>query len=589
MKKILLLAAVLLAQAGAYAQIKENEGKASDEVLMTVAGEPIMASEFLYIYNKNNQDAQIDPKSMDEYLDLFINFKLKVAEGKSQGLDTTQSFREELKGYRAQAIPPYMQDKAAIDSLIRLSYNRMQNDRRAAHIVIACAADADSATEAAALMKIESVRERLTTGKRIVKGKGKKQKVTYAPKEDFFAVAKAESEDPSAVDNAGELGWISVFRYVYPFEEAVYTTPVGEISPVFRSGFGFHIALVEEERPHEEVRARHIMKMLRGRVGVDPKAVIDSLYLLAKDGADFADLAKMNSDDKGSALRGGELGWFGRGMMVPEFENTAFALANVGDISEPIKSAYGWHIIRLEGKKGVEPFDSIRADIEKKVARDERMRIADESFVNKARAEYNLPATMTNEEVKAYADSKLEEKYADLRYLVHEYHDGILLFDVSLKEVWDKAAEDTKGLEAFFAKNKKNYTWAAPRYKGFIVQAKDKKMAKMASKIAKSAKRDSVESYINRRMNTDSITNVKVTYGLWETKPVIEPTKDLPVVEYLGKNVKAPQEYQDERQKVVTDYQDALEAEWVKSLRSKYEVVVNQEVFDRLKQAYAAN
>ncbi len=284
----------------------------------------------------------------------------------------------------------------------------------------------------------------MTVGKPVLNKKGKVIKVV---KEDFFEVAKAESTDPSVADNGGELGWITPFRYVYPFENAVYTTPVGEITPVFRSAYGFHIAFVEEERDHEEVNAAHIMKMVpRGDEEADAvaKTAIDSLYALVKGGASFAEVAMTASDDKGSAMRGGDLGWFGRGYMVKPFEDAAFALKDSGDICEPFKSNFGWHFILMKGHRGIQPFGEMQAQILKNVQRDERMKEADRSFIEKTRAEYHLPAEMSDEDVRAYADAHLEEKYTDLRNLVKEYHDGILLFDVSLKEVWDKAKAEGK-------------------------------------------------------------------------------------------------------------------------------------------------
>ena len=597
MKRILLSLAVLSLGIGLSAQ--EN-----DEVLMTIAGEPVMASEFMYIYEKNNQETAIEQKNMDEYLDLFINFKLKVHEAKVQGIDTTEAFRKELSGYRAQAIPKYMKDEDAIDSLVRMSYDRMSLDRRAAHITIQCPMNADDSTTEAALAKINEIRERVTTGilkKKKVKQGGKAVWKAVREPEDFFEVAKAESTDPSVQDNGGELGWITPFRYVYSFENAVYTTPVGEVTPVFRSAYGFHIALVEEERAHEEVDASHIMKMVaRDDTAQDiiAKAQIDSLYALVLGGADFAEVARAESDDKGSAMRGGDLGWFGRGYMVKPFEDAAFALKEVGDICAPFKSNFGWHFVKLNGKRGIQPFEEMKPQLLKNVQRDERIKEADASFIRKRRAEYNLPAEMSDEEVRAYADAHLEEKYPDLRHLVQEYHDGILLFDVSLKEVWDKAGQDTEGLKRFFAANKKNYTWDRPHFKGFLVQCKDAATEKAVRAIIRNSNPDSVDSYIRQRINiADSVTYVKCTRGLWikgqnnaidrygfkDKKTEYTPSEELPHVFAVGKILKAPEEYIDERGKVTSDYQDELEKEWVKTLREKYEVVVNKDVFEGLK------
>ncbi|MBR5443392.1 MAG: peptidylprolyl isomerase [Paludibacteraceae bacterium] len=571
-----------------------------DKVLMTINGEDIMASEFLYIYEKNNQETSLEKKTMDEYLDLFVNFKLKVTEAMAQGVDTTEAFKKELAGYRAQATPKYLQDNDAIDSLVVLSYNRMAKIRKASHIAVQCPMDADSATVAAAEAKINELRERVTVGlpKEVKKGR---KKVTVCEPEGFAEVAVLYSEEPSAKQTKGALGWIQPFRYVYSFEDAVYTTPVGEVTPVFRSPYGFHIAKVEGERDFEEVRASHIMKMTpMGDIQrmADAQVAMDSIYQLAiQDTTDFAALAQANSEDRGSAMRGGDLGWFGRGAMVQPFEDITFDL-EIGAISKPFQTRFGIHISKLHEKRGIQPLDSMRAQILRQVQRDQRMQIAEQSFINKTRAAYNLPAEMSDADVKAYADAHLEEKYADLRNLVKEYHDGILLFDVSLREVWDKANQDTEGLAAYFKANKKNYTWEAPRYKGSIIYAKNEVAAKAAKQIVKSAHPDSVLSYLNQRVNVDSVMYVRVERGIWEAgknsavdkygfkskAAEYTPSEEFPIVVPVGKVIKSPQEYTDERAKVTTDYQDYLEKAWIKTLREKYPVVINEEVWAEIKQ-----
>ena len=592
MKKTFLIVAAAIASLTAIAQ---------SETLMTINGKAVSAEEFLYIYEKNNQAGAVDPKTMDEYLDMFINFKLKVAEAEAQGIDTTESFKKELKGYRAQATPKYLQDEAAMDSLIEMSWRHMSKDRRAAHIAIQCPLSADSAQEAEALTKINEARLRVTVGKlkierKKVKGRWKEIEKRQ-PAEAFDVVAREVSTDPSVQETGGELGWITPFRYVYPLEEAVYNTPVGEISSVFRTQYGFHIVLVEEEREHQEVKASHIMKMVPAdSLDALKKAEIDSIAAIVT-AENFAEVAKRESEDRGSSARGGELGWFGKGMMVKPFEDAAFAM-HAGEISTPVRSQYGWHILYKEAERGIQPLDSMRAQIERQVKRDERAQEADKSFIRKTRAEYNLPAGMTDAEVKAYADEHLEEKYPELKNLVQEYHDGILLFEVSLREVWDKAAKDTAGLEAYFKAHKKDYnTWTAPRWKGYLIQAKSKSSAKAAKAIIKSADADSIQSYINKRVNCDSVTYVKVQHGLWEQgkngaidkyglkdkKAAFTPGEDFPIVECVGKKLKAPESWMDEKGKVTTDYQDYLEAEWIKTLRAKYPVVLNKEVWEKIK------
>ena len=577
----------------------------SDETLMTINGKPVSAGEFLYIYEKNNQAGALDPKTMDEYLAMFINFKLKVAEAEAQGIDTTEAFKKELKGYRAQATPKYMQDDAAMDSIIALSWARIAKDRRAAHIAIQCPANADSAAQADALAKINEAYERVTIGqlkveKKKVKGKWKTIEKRL-PVEAFDKVARELSTDPNVQETGGELGWITPFRYVYALEEAVYGTEVGEISKPFRTQYGWHIVKVEEEQDHKEVKARHIMKMVpRGDSNLDSldAAKLAEIELIASvvTPENFAEVAKTESEDRGSSVRGGDLGWFGLGMMVKPFEDAAFSI-QPGEISKPIRSQYGWHIIYKEDERGIQPLDSMRSQIQRQVMRDERSQEVEKSFIRKTRAEYKLPETMNDAAVKAYADAHLESKYPELRNLVQEYHDGILLFEVSLREVWDKAAKDTAGLENFFKANKKKYTWEKPHYKGYLIQAKDKGSLKAAKAIIQSANPDSIQSYIAQRINCDSVTYVKVQHGLWELgknsavdkygfkakNAEFTPNEALPIVECVGKKLKAPEAWNDEKGKVTTDYQDFLEAEWIKRLREKYPIEIKDAVWQRIK------
>ena len=583
MRKSILLVAAIAMSSMAFAQ---------SETLMTINGKAVSTDEFLYIYEKNNQAGALDPKTMDEYLDMFINFKLKVAEAEAQGIDTTEAFKKELKGYRAQATPKYLQDEAAMDSLIEMSWRHLSKDRRAAHIAIQCPMNADSATEAEALEKINRAYERVAVGKPVRQRGGKVKRNKTEP---FENVARDMSTDPSVQETGGELGWITPFRYVYPLEEAVYNTEVGHISKPFRTQYGFHIVLVEEERDHQEVKAAHIMKMVPvDSLDAVKKAQIDSIAKIVT-AENFAEVAKIESDDRGSSARGGELGWFGKGMMVKQFEEAAFSM-QVGEISAPVRTQYGWHILYKEDERGIQPLDSMRAQIQRQVQRDERANEADKSFIRKARAEYNLPAEMSDADVKAYADAHLEEKYPEFRNLVQEYHDGILLFEVSLREVWDKAAKDTAGLDAYFKANKDKYTWEKPHYKGYLIQAKNETSAKVAESIIRHAKRDSIDKYVESRINNDSVKYVKVQRGLWEQgrnklvdrfgfklRYAYKPNEDYPIVRCVGKKLKAPENWEDEKGKVTTDYQDYLEAQWIKALREKYPVAINQEVWERIK------
>lgn len=589
MKKLIFSALAIFSLAGA--------ASAEDKVLMKIDGDPVMQSEFMYIYQKNNQETTVDQKTLDEYLDLFVNFKLKVKEAESQGIDTTADFKKELASYRKQALPKYMQDQELEDEMIRLSYEHMRNSRRVAHIAIECPLNADSAATAEALAKINDARERVTTGKETLTKKGKKMIKTLLPREDFKTVALEVSTDPSVKDNSGEIGWIAPFRYVWAFEKTAYETAIGEVSPIFRTQYGFHIMLVEEERPFEEVHASHIMKMCNTQIdslSLPQKAKLMGVWQLAKDGQDFAELAKTHSEDKGSAVRGGDLGWFGRGRMVQPFEDIAFSM-QPGEISEPFATRFGWHFIKLHEKRGLQPLDSLYTQLQKQVARDERHQEVDKAYIEKLRKEHNLPSTASRDEVLAAEEASLEGKYPEFKHLMQEYHDGILLFDVSLKEVWDKASLDTAGIEAFFAQNKKNYAWDAPRYKGIVFHCKDQNTQKAVKRMIKAAHPDSIQNYIDKRMNVDSVVYVRSEKGLWKQgqngavdKLVwktgdFEPKEEYPYVFVVGKKLKNPESYMDERGKVTSDYQDYLEKQWIEELKKKHEVVINREAFEELK------
>lgn len=593
MNKMIKLACLALLAASSL----HTNAQQAEEILMWIDDEPITKSEFLYIYEKNQQPQDSGKTSMREYLDLFVNFKLKVHEAEKLEMDTTAAFQKELSGYRRQAIAKYMTDSATIKQLERQGYDHLSKDRRAAHIAIECPMGSDAETEAAALAKIQEARIRVTTGLTKTVKKGKKMVEVQQPAEDFFAVADEVSTDPSVKDNHGELGWIIPFRYVWPFEKTVYDTPVGQVTEIFRSGYGFHIALVEEERDHTEAHASHIMKMVPPTAtedeAVKAEEEIRKIYEAVKSGADFAALASTVSDDKGSARNGGDLGWFAKGQMVKPFEDAAFALKE-GELSEPVRSRYGWHVILKHGERGIRSFEEMQPEISKKVRMDERYQQVQQNFVARIRKEYNLPAEMSDAEVIAVEDSHLEAKHEDLRHLVKEYHDGILLFDISLREVWDKASQDTVGLTNYFAKNKKKYTWDASRYKGYIITAKTEAQAKAAKSIIRSAHKDSVQSYINQRINTDSIPNVVLRYGLWKRgdNAMVDklqwkqgewtPTEEYPIVFLSGKELKKPEDYIDIKSQIVSDYQDYLEKMWIEELKAKYPVKFNEEVVKSL-------
>ena len=626
-------------------------GQTTDPVLMTINNKPVLKSEFEYIYNKNNSNNSLDKKTLDEYVDLFINFKLKVEEAKTQGIDTTKSFITELAGYRSQLTKPYLTDSKVDDALLHEAYDRSKEDVDVSHILIRIPQNATPVDTLKAFNEINAIWKRVQ-------------------KEDFAKVAKEVSQDQSADQNSGHIGWISAFRTVYPFESMAYNTPVGSISKPVRTAFGYHILKIHARRNSlGEILVQHIMIFTsKGEEAQNKKAkvTIDSIYQRVLAGDDFGTLAKNLSQDKGSSVKNGELPWFGTGRMVPEFETAAFALKNVGDVSQPVQSAYGWHIIKLMDKKGLAAFDELKADLERKVKHDERANRGQHAFLTKSRIAYNyqeyptsiqefskllskrtladstfiaeaaklnkplfifagknftqadfakylkknntteksIPSEIIDEKIDAFADSELlsfedsqlEKKYDDFRFLMQEYHDGILLFEVSNREVWEKASKDTPGLAKYFDEHKSDYTWEKPHYKGRIVFCKDNATLAAAKSIVKKANIDSIDKYLRTRLN-DSIQYVKIEKGLYvqgdnkaiddqifKSKEKYVPTKEYPFFFVTGKLLKnKPEDYSDVRGLVTADYQEFLEREWIKALRAKYPVNVDQNVLKTVK------
>ena len=544
-----------------------------DPVLMEINGNPVTKSEFEYIYNKNNSNNVLDKKTLEEYVDLFVNFKLKVEEAKVQGVDTTEAFISELQGYRDQLIKPYFIDSEAEEAVIKEAYDRMKEDVEVSHILLRLDQNAASEDTIKVWERVQNIVSRLKV-------------------EDFETVAKEVSEDESAIDNGGYVGWITSFRTIYPFESTAYNTPVGSISEPVRTDFGYHIIKVHNRRMSPgEVLTSHIMMFTAKdeyEMNERAKQQIDSLYLLIQGGVDFGELAYKHSEDKASAQRNGELPWFGTGRMVADFEQAAFALENKGDISKPIQSPYGWHIIKLLDTKPIPSYEDKKAEIERMIKRDERAYAGRNAFINKLKKDYKLKfkknnhlsdfyellngrsladssfqadaqhfslnkqmfkfakkkyrqdqflayllkntstvkvsdkdiiddkyASFIEKELLDYENEQLEKKYDDFRLLMQEYHDGILLFEVSNEEVWEKASKDKEGLAEFFQKNKENYqVWDKPRFKGRVIYSKTKEFSEQAQMIlATQQPLDSIDKEL--RLLNDSVMNIKVDKGLF--------------------------------------------------------------------------
>lgn len=467
MKKILLSALAFTLGAAAFAQ-------SVDPVIMTIAGKPITRSEFEYSYNKNgNIEGAVEQKTVEEYVDMFINYKLKVAAAEAAQLDTMTSFRQEFEQYRNMQLLPHLVDTVYIDSVARSLYDRTKEQ---------------------------------------MKG------------EDLLRVA--------------------------------------------------HILVVAKQDASEEEVKKANNK-------------IDSLYLALQKGDDFAELAKQYSEDPGTSGKGGELPWIGPGMTLKEFETEAYKL-QPGDISKPVKSSVGYHIIKMLERKQLEPYDTLKTNI---IASLKRQGIEDLSAEN--RIGKIVAANKGRLDREAVLDSVMNAeivKDPSLDYLIEEYHDGLLLYEISKREVWDPASEDVENLERVFKENKEKYVWTEPRFKGFVIHAKSEKALKKAKKILKKNADGQWRKIIKEELNKDSLLVrvsgpilVKQGENQYVDQYVFdgEPAKSksiFPIAGVAGKKYKQPKIYADVKSQVEADYQEELEKAWIEKLRKQFPFSVDQSV-----------
>ena len=355
---------------------------------------PVPANEFAYVYRKNNSTAAdyATRQSVTDYLDLYTNFRLKVLEAEQRGLDTTQAFKRELDGYRQQLAQPYLTEKSVTDQLVREAYNRMGQEVNASHILIRVAPDAAPTDTLAAYNKIAALRQQAVAGA------------------DFGQLARANSEDPSARENGGKLGYFTAMQMVYPFESAAYTTPVGQISAPIRTRFGYHVIKVNDKRTAQgEIKVAHLMIRMNPSAAkadsLTARKKIDELYSRLKKGERWDKLVAQFSEDAGSAANGGELPPFGTGRMIPSFEEAAFKLQKPGDLSPPVQTPYGWHVIKLIEKQPLAKFADLEAGLKSKVSKDSRSELNKAAFLKRVRREdqfMEIPAA------KAYTFGKAD-------------------------------------------------------------------------------------------------------------------------------------------------------------------------------------
>ena len=549
----------------------------TNRTLLTIGNEAVRVDDFLSIYNKNRAVGEdLDPKTLDEYVDLFVNFKLKVKEAEALGMDTVPSFVKELAGYRKQLAKPYLVDNEAGEQLLTEAYDRLKHEIKASHILITVAADATAADTLKAYTKIVKLRNE------IVKGA------------DFSSYAKKHSQDPSAKENAGSLGYFSAMYMVYPFENAAYNTPVGEVSEIVRTRFGYHILEINDKRlSRGEVKTAHIMvkypkpsgQNSAEDVALAQKKANEIYAKLITENADFDEMAKQYSDDKNNSSTGGVLPWFGTNRMVESFEDAAFSLVNTGDLSTPTETPYGWHIIKLIDKKGLGSFEEEKAELKIKVEKDSRAQVRRTSLVNKLKKEYNYTenksavnefkrpmskllamsktsflestknmtktiftiadtdytqvefaayltkvirkvkskssssnlvdeafTTWSEDAVIAFENKNLENKYNEFRLLMQEYRDGILLYELTDAKIWSKAVKDTTGLKEFYQANKQDYMWDT-RVDAKVINCQNENIA---CKVYKKLRKGCTDlSKLQSKVNKKSSLNMNVKEGLY--------------------------------------------------------------------------
>ncbi|TXC81373.1 peptidylprolyl isomerase [Luteibaculum oceani] len=634
---VLLFASVL-----AFSQDQEK----SNSVVLELNKQPVYLNEFEAVFKKNNPNPDTSPEALDEYMDLFVNYKLKVAEAEALGMDTVSSFVEELSGYRSQLAAPYLTDQETTEALIKEAYENLKYEVKAGHILVRVSGTAPPEDTLAPYKEIMKIKKQLDEGA------------------EFEFVAAAKSEDPSAKTNQGNLGYFTGMQMVWPFEKAAFSGKVGEIVGPIRTNFGYHLIKIYDRRPSRgKVQVSHILVRYAGDTLLS-KQKIDELYTKVKAGEEFAELAKKYSQDSKSANKGGLLDEFGAGRMVDEFETVAFGLENPGDISEPFKSPYGWHIVKLERKIPLAPYEEMRSRIENRIKRDDRSKTTRKAFIEKLKREYNykrneneiakfykwvddrvfqgtweipkkagnqylatwadtgitakvfamyidklqrkaakedikyfvnvLYSRLENNKILLYENTHLEEKYPEFSALMKEYRDGILLFDLMNQKVWNKAIQDTTGLKQYFEQHRDDFVWKQ-RAEVTIYKSENKSLLKkVAKKLNKGWSEEKLLSTYSEEnkldLTTEELIEEKGDSDLldlfaWEkgVSPIKEHNDRYTLVHFKSFIPAGPKKLEEARGAVIAAYQNQLEKEWLEELRGKYDIKVNKEVLYTVK------
>lgn len=622
---------------------------AKDKVLMTIDGKDIMKSEFEYLYEKNSKQ-QIEDTSVEEYLDMFILYKMKVAEAEAAGIDTTAAFLKEFKGYESQLLKPYMEDSSVMDEMVKQYYENKKEDVDISYIVLPLTVGTQQTTSYQKMLA-DSLRNCIING------------------EKFEDIAFKYSVDRTGKSSNGHVGFVKSNGMPHEIEDAVYNTPIGELSEVIETEYGFFIIRPEGRRAAlGQVYVRHILKLYPRGATEEQKAEVwaevDSIYNVVKAGADFGDMAKNESQDPGTAAKGGLLPWFGEGKMVKEFQDVSFELEK-GEISKPFATVYGVHIVeKLDEKSGVPSFEEMEAGIRSAIMGDNRARkpfLAQmEKFKAKYKLKYNektlelviakteelgginaemrewmagsnevlfsytggdykvkdlynkikeekdmpvgaarglfkrMAVKVQDDAIYGYARSQVPVENADYRNLINEYRDGMLLFEISNQKVWDGAAKDIEGIEAYFEANRDKYKWNEPKYKGLLIQVKNDSVAEAVKSELAVVSGDSVADYLKNKFNGFIRINMviaakgdnkmvdKAVFGVEDGE--IIPNAKFPI--FLvgnGAIIDAPEVAMDVRGSILADYQAVLESKWIAELKDKYSIKINKKVLKSIK------
>ena len=612
----------------------------NDPILMTINGKDVKLSEFEYMYHKNNKQ-QIEKESLNDYVDRFVVYKLKVAAAEDAALDTTRAFINELNGHKNELMRPYLDNNKHSEPYAKEAYERMKKNLDVSHIMLPL--------DPKSKEKIDSIRICLVGG------------------EDFTSLAKNFSSDRYSAEKGGELGGLWVGRYPYAFENVAYNTPVGQFSEVVETQFGYHIIKVNREYPTlGKYRVAHIVKFYPRNASESDKAgvekTMDSLYTVLKSGADFAKVAKLESQDTRTAKNGGEIGWYGIDQLIKPLEEIMLKTP-VNTFSKPTKLEHGVHILKVIEHKPLESYELLKEELYSTVNKDERGEMIKLKKINDLKNEYSygdndefevklnsllslngydsafvqnakksdlviftykggsftladLSKKWSNKRkmnvkqglnyIKSEKENAVREtllnfekedlvnKYPEYANLLNEYREGILLFEISNRNVWDKASSDKEGLENYFKKNKSKYTnWSAPKFKGLIVYSVNDSIENAVKNYMKSLGGDTLATALHKKFRRDIRIERHLT-AKGENKFVDELIFDGPKAEkdkkyskYFvleGKVIDQPEEAADVRGQVTTDYQNQLETNWIKELKSKYKVKINKKVLKLVKE-----